>query len=78
MTKVRLGKTIVTVSAEGCIRCGTKWSTGWRTAKIVKVNIDGRLSELKLHTCHNCATAGEKERVAISGKDGGEIAIPGQ
>lgn len=52
---MNIGKSRITLRAEGCIDCGAKWCHRWETARVVKVVIDGRETALGLNRCGDCA-----------------------
>lgn len=56
----RIGKTRVTIEAEGCFRCGAHWSRSWHVVKIVPVKIGERELSLTIHACHECVTPEER------------------
>ena len=47
--KVRIGKSKIDVSVEGCYRCGVLWSSGWYEYKLW----EGRLLEM-WHSHNRC------------------------
>ena len=48
------GKTKVSVEVEGCVSCGTRWSSGWEVVRRVTVRIGAREGEIALHACADC------------------------
>ena len=50
----RVGKTTVSVEVEGCVSCGTRWSSGWAVVQRLTVRIGAREGEIALHACADC------------------------
>jgi hypothetical protein len=48
------GKTRVSVEVEGCVSCGTRWSSGWTVVRRLTVRIGAREGEIRLHACVDC------------------------
>ncbi len=57
---IKIGKSSISISVEGCFRCGTRWSSGWFPARTVPVTLDGRSMDITLHVCNECASPEEK------------------
>jgi hypothetical protein len=56
---LKIGHSTLTIEVEGCIQCGTKWSSGWAVAKLVTVKVGQREHTVSLHICADCMkTAG--------------------
>lgn len=51
---VRVGHSIVRVSAEGCHECGTLFSASWHRAEILQVAIGKRQLHLDTFRCEEC------------------------
>lgn len=58
--QLKLGKSTLSVTCEGCYRCGTPWSRGWYPFKEVQVKIGDRITHITLHVCNDCASTEEK------------------
>lgn len=59
MTSHKVGKTKIRIEAEGCTKCGTRYSTGWSIARVVKVQIGNRTFELPISVCDDCKKNGD-------------------
>jgi len=58
---IKIGKSQISISAEGCFRCGTLWSSGWYSVREVSVRLDEKsVRWITLHICNDCATPDEK------------------
>ncbi len=58
---VKLGESRVSISVEGCFRCGTLFSRGWYPFKEIPVRLGEKsLKWITLHVCNDRATADEK------------------
>lgn len=64
--KIKIGKTDITIKAEGCHRCGVLWSRGWYALKQVPVQVGSHKEMITIHICHDCATADEKNTAQIT------------
>lgn len=51
----RFGKAHVEIRVEGCVDCGTLWSSRWVLARTVEVQIGKRRSTIDVHRCADCA-----------------------
>lgn len=47
-------KAKLVIVAEGCIDCGTQYSSGWFIAKEVRIQVENRTMSLDLHRCSDC------------------------
>ena len=56
----RIGKTKVRVDVQGCIDCGTQYSSRWHHARIVAVVIDGATYPIDTSRCADCAARPER------------------
>lgn len=63
--KTKIGKTHISIEAQGCYRCGTLWSSGWHPLKDIPAQVGDRLFKLTLHVCADCATPAEKRSTQI-------------
>ncbi len=63
---IKIGKAQISIEAEGCHRCGTRWSRGWYPFKEVPVQIGNRALSLTLNLCHDCATPTEKGTAEVA------------
>lgn len=52
---MNIGKSRITLRAEGCTDCGAKWCHRWETARVIEVVIDGRETVLAITRCGDCA-----------------------
>lgn len=58
---VKIGESRISISAEGCFRCGTSFSSRWYPFKEISVRLDDKsVRQITLHICNDCATAEEK------------------
>ena len=48
------GKARVSVEVEGCVSCGTRWSSGWAVVRRLTVRIGAKVGEIALHACADC------------------------
>lgn len=66
---LKFGKANLEIKVEGCIVCGSKWSSGWHEAKRVRVSIQDSLSptavakiqEVSICRCADCQERREAE-----------------
>lgn len=67
--KFKIGETDIEVKAEGCFRCGTRWSRGWYPLKQVPVQIGSHKEVITISVCDDCATPDEKgtSQMALEG-----------
>ena len=69
--KIRIGKSKIDVSVEGCYRCGTLWSSGWYEYKEIPVQVGQTKGSIVVHVCANCVSVQEKEtdqtKIAVEG-----------
>jgi ferredoxin-like protein FixX len=49
-----IGKAKIRIEVEGCIDCGTRWSSGWTLAKQVPLQIGKRTLTIDIHRCADC------------------------
>ena len=49
-----VGKARISVELEGCVSCGTRWSSGWEVVRRLTVRIGAREEEIALHACADC------------------------
>jgi hypothetical protein len=69
---VKIGESRVSISVEGCFRCGTSFSSRWYPFKEISVRLgDKSVRQITLHVCNDCATANEKIAVLQNGSGGG-------
>ena len=54
----RIGKARVSVEVEGCVSCGTRWSSGWAVVRRLTVRVGAREGEIVLHACADCIRNG--------------------
>lgn len=56
MITINIGKAKIRIYAEGCIDCGTLFSTGWREASEIQLVVRGRRKPflIVLNRCENC------------------------
>ncbi len=52
---MKIGRAKITLRAEGCTDCGTKWYRRCEVARVVEVVIDGKRLGLEIHRCGDCA-----------------------
>ncbi len=58
---IKIGESRVSISVEGCFRCGTSFSNGWYPFKEIQVHLgDKSVRQITLHICSDCATPDEK------------------
>lgn len=50
----RFGKATVSVDVEGCVSCGTRWSSEWEVVRRLTIRIGAREQEIALHACADC------------------------
>lgn len=60
------GKAQVSVRGEGCMRCGTLWSSHWYPLKEVPVKVGSREGCITLNVCHDCATPEERGTAQVT------------
>ena len=51
---MKIGKSTVYIQVEGCIKCGTKWSSGWSVARVVPITIGKKAMSIDLNICADC------------------------
>ncbi len=58
---IKIGESRISISAEGCFRCGTSFSNGWYPFKEIQVRLGEKsVRWITLHICNDCATPDEK------------------
>lgn len=58
---LKIGKSRISISVEGCFRCGTSFSSGWYPFKEILVRLGEKsVRRITLHICNDCATPAEK------------------
>lgn len=58
---IKIGESRISISAEGCFRCGTSFSSGWYPFKEIQVRLGEKsVRWITLHICNDCATPDEK------------------
>ncbi len=64
-------KSTISVTGEGCFRCGTLWSSGWHPLKEVPIKIGNKTAEITLSVCNDCASNDEKNtnQATLSGSN---------
>lgn len=55
----RIGKCHVNVSHDGCVVCGTRWSSGWHPAGVFEVAVGKKRGEITVSMCDDCKKAGK-------------------
>lgn len=50
----RIGKTKITVDVEGCVKCGTLWSSDWFVTRVIDVVIATKKYQVAIHICADC------------------------
>ncbi len=69
---IKIGESRISISVEGCFRCGTSFSSGWYPFKEIQVRLgDKSVRQITLHVCNDCATADEKITVLQNDSGGG-------
>jgi hypothetical protein len=51
---VRRGRSTITISARGCVDCGTEWATGWAEATAVECRIGRKEFLVPIPRCSDC------------------------
>jgi hypothetical protein len=58
---IKMGESKISVTVEGCFRCGTSFSRGWFPLKVVPVRIGEKVDRaVTLHVCNDCVTPEER------------------
>ncbi len=58
---IKIGESRVSISVEGCFRCGTSFSSRWYPLKEILVRLGEKsVRQITLHVCNDCATTDEK------------------
>jgi len=52
--RFHVGRTLLRVSAVGCVSCGTRRAGGWTTARDVEVTVAGKTKRIALPLCAEC------------------------
>jgi hypothetical protein len=67
---VKIGESRVSISVEGCFRCGTSFRSRWYPFKEISVRFGEKsVRQIMLHVCNDCAMADEK--IAVLRNDSG-------
>lgn len=55
--KVSIGRAKVTITAEGCVKCGTKYAKGWYRCDTLLIVVGSlkKARQLDIHICADCA-----------------------
>ena len=58
---LKIGESRISISVEGCFKCGTSFSSGWYSFKEIPVRFGEKsIRRITLHICNDCATPDEK------------------
>ena len=59
----KIGKTKISIKAEGCVKCGVQWSSGWKVFEEVPVKV-GNLRDkfLTISICQDCSISAVRLR----------------
>lgn len=57
---IKIGESRISISVEGCFKCGTSFSSGWYSFKEIPVRFGEKIVRITLHICNDCATPAEK------------------
>jgi hypothetical protein len=58
---IKIGESRISISAEGCFRCGTSFSNGWYPFKEIQVRLGEKsIRQITLHISSDCAAPDEK------------------
>ncbi len=58
---IKIGESRISISVEGCFRCGTSFSSGWYPFKEISLRFGEKsVRWITLHICSDCATPDEK------------------
>jgi hypothetical protein len=60
---MRIGKAKVKVEVNGCYKCGTQWSKGWKIARVIPASIGDKKFFIQIHICQDCAAQLERREV---------------
>lgn len=53
--KLKIGKSAIEITAEGCVRCGALSSHRWEIERAIPVTVgDRKPAEISLHVCGGC------------------------
>ncbi len=70
---IKIGESRMNISAEGCFRCGTSFSSGWYPFKEIQVRLGEKsVRWITLHICNDCATPDEKN-AALQNDSGSSV-----
>ncbi len=70
---IKIGESRISISVEGCFRCGTLFSSGWYPFKEIQVRLGEKsVRQITLHVCNDCATVDEKN-AALQNDSGGGV-----
>ena len=58
---MQIGKTKIALTAEGCLSCGTRWSSAWAVTRVVPVKIGTKESILRIYLCAACISSPSQE-----------------
>ena len=59
---MKIGQTTIRVTVEGCIKCGTRGSSGWSVARVVPVKIGDKADTITLHICEDCQPTKKRKK----------------
>lgn len=70
MATYQIGKATLSISVEGCVQCGTRWSSAWTLAREVPLSIGAKKTVVRLHLCAQCQppSQGETEPLSTNGR----------
>ncbi len=55
MICIRIGKARLHIDVQGCIHCGSEYSTGWSEGKEIEVRVDNRKPiKVRVPMCAEC------------------------
>ena len=49
-----VGKARIRLEVEGCLSCGTRWSSGWEKAREVSIRVGTKERSISIYKCADC------------------------
>lgn len=49
-----VGKTKIRITTDGCVYCGTEYSSGWQLDRLIRLQVGKRVDEVAISCCADC------------------------
>lgn len=62
--KFQVKKAKISIDVEGCLECGTNWSSDWTVERNVEIVVGAKKKTISIYICADCAVIKEASLVA--------------